>query len=100
MPTAVAFGTDRKIYKRVSAKQYPDKQYNEVVAELESQGFGERKRARKDTYARPYPGHVDFEPKDEMINTGTQDLALARGKSPHPKQYVDGRSLIPWCRGS
>lgn len=86
MPTAVAFGTDRKIYKRVSAKQCMDKTYNDVVAELECQAFGERKRARQSTYAPPYPGHVDFDAEDEDKNSGTQDLALARGKAAPPKK--------------
>lgn len=84
MPTAFAFGTDRKIYKRVCAKQRLDTRYRDVAAELESQGFGQRKRPRTHTYARPYPGHVEFDAQDEENNSGTQDLALARGKAAHP----------------
>lgn len=82
VPTAVTLGTDRIIYKRVGAKHVLDKTYKGVLAELDSQAHGPRKRLRGYTYARPYPGHVDFDEEDDEQNSGTQDLALARGKAP------------------
>lgn len=88
MPTAVTSGANRKIYKRVGAKQVLDKTYKDVLAELDSQTFAPRKRARKCTYARPYPGHVDFHAEDKEQNSGTQDLALARGKAPYSKNIL------------
>lgn len=81
VPSSSARHSDRKIYKRVSTKPCFDKTYHDVLTELESQSFGQRKRARTSAYIRPYSCDAPFKKENGDENSGTQDLALARGKS-------------------
>lgn len=57
-----------------------DSKYCLVVAELESQGLEERKRAKVANYIVPY-GSADFEGDNRPDVTGEQELAEARGMS-------------------
>ena len=68
-----------KIHKRVAAQPPIDTKYGAVLVELESQGFGGRKRAKTEKYLEAWswgaPG-FDSTYKDE--NTGRLDLDTAR----------------------
>lgn len=80
VPTATERRSHQKIYKRFSAKPRVDRRYHLVVAELESQGLEERKRARVEEYVVPY-GSAKFEDEIRPEVTGEQELAEARGMS-------------------
>lgn len=68
-----------KIYKRITASPKVDHEYQAALVELQSQGFGERKRARAEVHVRPY-GDALFEEikKDEI--SGQERLDIARGR--------------------
>lgn len=75
---------DQQIYKRISAKPgvCVDKKYAAAVAELDSQGFGNRKLARPEAYVTPYGEALfDKENVDEHDSSGKGGLDAARGKS-------------------
>lgn len=81
MPRASASRcSDHKIYKRITATFNVDEKYQATVAELESQGFGERKRARAGIYLSPY-GDAQFEERKQDETNGQEMLDKARGRS-------------------
>lgn len=70
--------SDYKIYKRVTVGPKVDERYQTVVMELESQGFGERKRTRTNVYVRPY-GNVLSGMGEDTVTVGQESLDNARG---------------------
>lgn len=75
MPTAHSI---QKIYKRIGAKRHVDEKYHAAVAELESQGFGQRKRMRSETFVNPY-GDALYETRQATMPSGEEELNKARG---------------------
>ncbi|ROV87589.1 hypothetical protein VMCG_10610 [Cytospora schulzeri] len=79
VPPATVRHGDQKIYKRVVANLYADTKYIAVAAELDSQGFGGRKRAKTNTYLEAWSwGGPRFDPACEDESTGGYDLVRAR----------------------
>lgn len=78
-PANASRRSDHKIYKRITARPRVDDKYQATVAELESQGFGERKRARAGFHVSPY-GDALFEEREEDEISGQEMLDNARGR--------------------
>lgn len=66
------------IYKRVPGKSV-DIKYNVVTAELDSQGFDQRKRVKMTTYKSIWGLH-NFNPKHESAMDIQNEIVKARGK--------------------
>lgn len=79
VPASTSRHTESKIYKRVGALVHVDNKYLDAVNELESQGFGSRKRVRSQTHIPPY-GNASSEREDESQIPGEQELSTARGE--------------------
>ncbi|KUI74005.1 hypothetical protein VM1G_09599 [Cytospora mali] len=71
VPSATVRQGNQKIYKRVVASPYVDTKYKAVIAELDSQGFGGRKRAKTDRYLEAWCWDgLRFDPAYEEEKTG------------------------------
>ncbi|KUI58329.1 hypothetical protein VP1G_05583 [Cytospora mali] len=79
VPSATMRHGNQKIYKRVVANPYVDTKYKAVIAELDSQGFGGRKRAKTDKYLEAWCWDgLRFDPAYEEEKTGGYELVRAR----------------------
>lgn len=83
--------SDYKIYKRVTVGLRVDERYQAAVTELESQGFGERKRTKTNVYVRPYGIALSGRREDTVI-VGTELLDNARGRL--RKRYLSWLSRV------
>lgn len=68
----------QKIYKRIGAKRTVDEKYHAAMVELESQGFGERKRMRPKAFVSPY-GDALFAKEEDTLTSGGEVLNKATG---------------------
>ncbi|KAF3765398.1 hypothetical protein M406DRAFT_105806 [Cryphonectria parasitica EP155] len=77
VPSALLRHSDDKIYKRVTTRPHENKFYRLAAAELDSQGFGARKRVRTLAFIPPY-GKPLFEKETAPEIAGEDVLAKAR----------------------
>ncbi|ROW02554.1 hypothetical protein VPNG_07842 [Cytospora leucostoma] len=103
VPSATVRHSAQKIHKRIVATRYVDSEYGAVVAELNSQGFGGRKRARTEKYLKAWSwGAPRFDSTYEDDRTGTSDLDKARlqVKSAYEKIMEDNQHINSELRPS
>ncbi|KAK7733102.1 hypothetical protein SLS53_008290 [Cytospora paraplurivora] len=103
VPSASVRHSALKLHKRIVAPRYVDSKYGAVVAELDSQGFGGRKRARTEKYLEAWSwGAPRFDSAYEDDRTGTSDLDRARlqVKSAYAKIMEDNQRINSELRPS
>ncbi|KAK2606792.1 hypothetical protein N8I77_005518 [Diaporthe amygdali] len=76
VPPATSSHGGGRIFKRVPGRSV-DTKYNDVAAELDSQGFGERKRAKMTSHKAAW-GLPSFDPRYRTAMTDQYDIGKAR----------------------